>query len=74
MKPVPPAHTEVGSAVNVGCAGAEFTVTANVCTVLLSQALIAFTVMFPLCALAPGVAEILLVVELPVQPEGNVHL
>jgi hypothetical protein len=59
--------------VNVGCAGAVFTVTANVC-VLLSQALIAFTVMFPLCALAPGVAEMLLVVELPVQPEGNVHL
>ena len=55
-----------------GCTGAEFTVTAKVWAVELPQALLAVTVILPL--LVPAVAEIELVVLVPDQPPGYVHV
>ena len=49
-----------------------FTVTANVCVADVPQLLLAVTVMFPLAPLAVVVIEF--VVEVPVQPPGNVHV
>ena len=54
------------------CAGIELDVTARVCAVLLPQALSAVTIMFPLPV--PVVALMLLVVDVPVHPEGIVHV
>ena len=50
------------------------TVTANVRAALAPQLFVAITLIFPLTAPVPGVAEIVLAVELPVHPVGNVHL
>ena len=57
----------------VGTAGiAVLIVTGKVLAALVPQELVAVTVIFP--AVALGVAEILVVVELPVQPTGNVQV
>ena len=55
-----------------GEAGAEVTVTASVCAFELPHELFAVTEIFPL--LAPAVALILVVVEVPVHPFGKVHV
>ena len=55
-----------------GVTGNELTVTASVCVVEEPQALLALTVIFPLVELA--VVEILVIVEVPVQPAGSVHV
>jgi hypothetical protein len=55
-----------------GCAGVADGVTAKVAAVEDPQALLAVTVTLP--AVALGVAEILVVVEVPVQPPGNVQV
>jgi hypothetical protein len=55
-----------------GVAGIVFTVIASVCGALLPQVLSAVTVIFPDVALA--VAVILLVVDAPVHPPGNVQV
>jgi hypothetical protein len=56
-----------------GCAGTELTtVTANICGGLLPQLLFAVTEILPLPA--PTVAEMEVVVELPVHPDGSVHV
>ena len=55
-----------------GVEGTVFTVAANVDAALLPQAFAAVTVMFPLVALAVVLME--LVVEEPLQPEGNVQV
>ena len=56
-----------------GCAGEDAVMlTAKVRAVLPPQLLLAFTVIFP--PAVPEVAVILLVVELPVQPEGKVQV
>ena len=55
-----------------GVAGAAAVVTVNVCAVVLPQVLLAFTVIVP--PVVVGVAVILLVVELPLQPLGNVQV
>jgi hypothetical protein len=55
-----------------GCDGTVLTVTAKVCAVLLPHALLAVTVMLPL--FAPTVAVMLLVVDVPLQPLGKVHV
>ena len=67
-----PAQTVVLPEIVPGAAGIEFTVTASVCGELFPQELLAVTVIFPEVALA--VIEILLVVDVPVQPEGNVQV
>ena len=55
-----------------GVAGTVFTVIAKVAAVEFPQVLFAVTVIFPLVALA--VALILFVVDVPVQPPGNVQV
>ena len=55
-----------------GCAGVLFTVTANVCAGDEPQILLAVTETFPLVILAVVLIE--LVVEVPVHPEGSVHV
>ena len=55
-----------------GVAGIVFTTTAKVCAVEFPHVLFAVTVIFPLVALA--VALMLFVVDVPVQPPGNVHV
>ena len=55
-----------------GCAGVLLMVTANVCAVLLPQALSAVTVMLP--PVDPTVVVIELVDDVPVHPPGNVHV
>ena len=52
--------------------GAEPIVTASVCRDELPQLLLAFTVTMP--PFEPAVATMLLVVDEPVQPNGNVHV
>lgn len=52
--------------------GGEAIVTASVCAVLLPQALLAVTVIVP--GPVPCVACILVVVDVPDQPPGNVHV
>lgn len=54
-----------------GIVGTVLTVTANDCAADEPQELLAETVTFPLVLLAVAVIEV--VVELPVQPVGNVH-
>ena len=55
-----------------GCAGAEFTVTATDCGVLLPQPLLAVTIMVPL--LVPAVVLMVLLVDVPLHPAGNAHV
>ena len=56
-----------------GCVGADVvTVTDRVWALLEPQELFAMTCMFP--DVAPGITTIELVVEVPVQPEGNVQV
>jgi hypothetical protein len=55
-----------------GVDGIVFTVIASVCGALFPQELFAVTVMFPEVALA--VVVILLVVDAPVHPPGNVQV
>jgi len=55
-----------------GVEGTVFTVMANVDAALLPQAFAAVTAMFPLVTLAVVLME--LVVEEPLQPEGNVQV
>jgi hypothetical protein len=55
-----------------GCAGRGLTVTDKVCIKEEPQALSADTVIFPL--VFPAIALIVFVVEVPVHPEGNVHV
>ena len=54
-----------------GCAGITRAVTASVLAVPFPQVLEAATETFP--DVLPAVTVMLLVVEVPVQPEGNVH-
>ena len=58
--------------IELGVAGMLFTVIGKVVATLLPHALLAVTVMFPLVALAVAVIEF--VVEVPLQPEGNVQV
>lgn len=55
-----------------GVAGTGFTFIANVCAREEPQELFAVTVMFPL--VEPAVALMELVTDVPVQPDGNVHV
>ena len=55
-----------------GCAMLLFGLTLNVCAVLLPQVLLAVTLMVP--PFAPAVALMLVDVDVPVQPFGNVHV
>jgi hypothetical protein len=55
-----------------GVVGIEFTVIARVCTAEEPQALFALTVIFP--PDEPAVVVMLVVVDVPVHPEGNVHV
>ena len=55
-----------------GCAGIKFTVTANVCAKEDEQVLFAVTETLPPVALA--LASIEVVVDVPVQPPGNVQV
>jgi hypothetical protein len=69
----PPVQKLVGPlAEMVGALGLGLTVTDKLCAVLLPHALLAVTVIIP--PLAPAVALILLVEEVPVQPPGKVHV
>ena len=67
-----PAHMVVVPVIDPGVAGTVFTVTVNVCGVEFPQVLFAVTVIFPEVALA--VVVMLLVVDVPVQPPGNVQV
>ena len=55
-----------------GCAGVAVGLTLNVCAVELPHVPFAVTLMVP--PFAPAVALMLVLVELPVQPFGNVHV
>jgi hypothetical protein len=55
-----------------GVAGIEFTVTANVCAGEVPHTLSAVTVIFPL--VVPAVVVIEFVVDVPLQPDGVVHV
>ena len=66
-----PWHTEVLPVIVPGCAGSDVTVILNVFAVPEPHALFAFTVISPL---EPAVAVIEADVELPVHPEGKVHV
>jgi len=67
-----PWQTEVSPVIDPGWAGAEVTDTLSVLAVLVLHALVAVTEIFP--PVAPAVALIEVEVELPVQPDGNVHV
>jgi hypothetical protein len=67
-----PEHTVVFPVIVPGVAGAEPGVTAKVLAVEVPHVLVAVTLTLP--AVALGVAEILVVVEVPVQPPGKVHV
>jgi hypothetical protein len=67
-----PWQTELFPLIVPGCDGTAFTVTASVCAGLLPQLLFAVTEIFP--PLAPTVAVMELVDELPVHPDGSVHV
>jgi hypothetical protein len=56
----------------VGCAGRLVTFTAKVCAVLLPHPLFATTEIVP--PVVPAVVLIELVVDVPDQPEGSVHV
>jgi hypothetical protein len=65
-------HTEVVPVILPGCTGTASEVTDNVLAVPLPQLLLATTESVP--PADPAVTEMLLEVELPVQPEGSVHV
>ena len=67
-----PWQTDVSPVMAPGCAGAEFTVTLSVLAVLVPHALDAVTEIVP--PVAPAVALIEVEVELPVHPDGKVHV
>ena len=67
-----PEHGVIEPVIAPGVAGADPGVTAKVAAVLVPQVLVAVTVTLP--AVAFGVAEILVVVEVPDQPAGRVHV
>ena len=67
-----PAQTVAFPLMVPGMAGAEFTVTLNICAADDPQAFCAITVISPFAGLA--VVEIEVVVEEPTQPEGKVHV
>jgi hypothetical protein len=69
---VDPAQIVVVPEIVPGVVGIVFTVTAKVCAVEFPQVLFAVTVIFPEVALT--VVEILFVVDVPVQPPGNVQV
>ena len=69
---VVPAHTGVGPLMPEGASGNGVTVTASVRAMDVPQALVAVTEMVP--DVAPGVAMMVLLVLLPVHPEGNTQL
>ena len=58
--------------IDPGIEGAEFTVIVKVCTTEEPQRLFAFTLMFP--PVVPAMVLILVVVEVPDHPDGNVHV
>ena len=67
-----PEQVVVLPVIALGVDGMPFTVTAKICAVEAPQALLAVTETFPLVALAVAVIEV--VVDVPVQPPGNVHV
>ena len=67
-----PWQTELLPEIDPGCAGSVFTATFAVLAGPDPQALLATTEIIPLLAL--GVTAILFVVDVPVQPEGNVQV
>ena len=68
-----PAHAVVLPAMEAGCTGAmEVMVTAAVLTTLLPQLLFALTDREP--PVDPAVSVIALVVDVPVHPDGKVHV
>ncbi len=66
-----PWQTEVFPVMDSGVAGILFTMTASVLVVDVPQELLADTVIFP--PLPPTVAEIELLVDVPIQPTGKVQ-
>ena len=69
---VDPAQTEAGPVIGPGCAGTVLTVTGSVCAAEEPQILFAVTCIVP--PALPAVAMIVLVVDVPLQPAGNVHV
>ena len=67
-----PEQTVVVPLIAAGIAGGTLTVTANVCAADEPQLLLAVTVTLPL--ILPAVAVIEVVVDVPVQPPGNVQV
>jgi hypothetical protein len=67
-----PEHTFAFPVMFPGIAGAEVTDTANVCAGEEPQILFATTLILPLAV--PAVVDMLVVVEVPVHPDGNVHV
>lgn len=67
-----PEHTVALPVMVPGCAGTGFTVIVNDCIEEEPQLLLAVTVIFPLEV--PAVAVIVFVVEVPVHPDGSVHV
>jgi hypothetical protein len=65
-------HTEILPLIVPGVGGAVINATASVCAEEVPQSLLAVTVIFPGVALAVAVIEF--VVEVPVQPDGKVHV
>jgi hypothetical protein len=66
------AHTRLAPEIIPGCEGITFIVADKVCAGLLPHELFAVTDIVP--PTVPVVAVIELVIELPVQPEGNVQV
>ena len=66
------AHTLSGPLIGPGIAGVAVKVTASVCAMLFPQALLAVTDMVP--PPVPCVADMLLVVEVPLHPVGKVQV
>ena len=69
---LPPWQKVVAPEAVIAADGPADTVTANACAALEPQLLTAATVIFP--PAAPAVAVMLLVVLVPVHPEGSVHV
>jgi hypothetical protein len=65
-------HTEALPVIEPGCAGIDEVVTTKTCAMELPQVLFATTLILP--PVAPAVVVIELVLEVPVHPEGKVHV